>query len=262
MNNFQKGLAILCLAVGACATTPAVSPEVKAQLAPGGKLRVGILHTNALHATQGLPPGELRGIAPDIGREIARRLGAEFQPVTYTTIDTLLDGAPKGEWDIAFAGYAAERRAQMDFTPVMINGGNAYLVRGESPLRSVSEVDRPGARVGVAGRTVQDAYLKANLKSARLTNSATTAELVKALAAGEVDAVAGNHMAMAAAARTLPGSRLLEGSFMQVPYAIAIKKGTPGGAAYTSRVIEDMKSNGMLEDIVRRANVEGVTVAR
>lgn len=262
MNNTNVSAALLCLALAACAATaPSVSPTAKSELAPQGRVRVGILSANPLHVTQGGAPGaEMRGLAPDIGRALARQLGAEFRPVGYPTAAGLLDGAARNEWDVAFIGYSPERASDMDFTPVVVNGENSYLVRGDSPLRSVADVDREGVRVGTSARTVQEVFLKQNLRRATVVSMPNNAALVQALVAGRVDAVAGNRQTMAESNANTPGTRVLAGSFLQVPYAIAIRKGRPAGAAYASGFVQYLKESGALDEAVKRANLTGVTV--
>ena len=63
----------------ACAATPAVSPSVRSDLAPNGKLRAAINYANPVLA-QGTPAaGDLRGITVDLSRELARRIGVPVE---------------------------------------------------------------------------------------------------------------------------------------------------------------------------------------
>jgi polar amino acid transport system substrate-binding protein len=49
--------------------------SLKNDLAPNGTLRVGLNYSNFLIVLGDGPDGEPRGIAPDLGRELARRAG-------------------------------------------------------------------------------------------------------------------------------------------------------------------------------------------
>ena len=53
--------------------THPISPALRAELAPSGTLRVGLNLSNFLLVNALRVDGEPAGIAPDIGREIARR---------------------------------------------------------------------------------------------------------------------------------------------------------------------------------------------
>jgi polar amino acid transport system substrate-binding protein len=255
--------ALLCMALAACAATaPTVSTTAKSELAPQGRVRVAILDTNPLYVTQSTASGDMQGLVPDISRAFAAQLGAELQHVRYPSAAALLGAAKRGEWDVAFIGYAPERSADMDFTPVMVNGENSYVVREASPLKAVADVDRPGVRIAVSERTVQHGFLKGNIRHATLVPMANNDASMQAFAAGSVDAVAGNRMTVLESSAANPGTRVLDGSFMQVPYALAIAKGRPAGTAYATQFVEYLKESGMLDASLKRANVNGVTVAR
>ncbi|MEO5676500.1 MAG: transporter substrate-binding domain-containing protein [Usitatibacter sp.] len=261
ITKLFAALAVLALA-GCAATAPTLSPTAKSELAPQGRVRVAILPTNPLYVTPGTEKGEMQGLAPDIARALAKQLGAEMVPVPYPSAMNLLDAAKRNEWDVAFIGYAAERRADMEFTPVIVNGENSYLVRNDSPLRSVADIDRAGVRIAVSDRTVQHNFLRQNVRSATLVSTAHNAASLQLLVSGSVDAVAGNRMAVTESGHATPGTRVLDGSFMHVPYALATRKGNAAGTAYATEFVQYLKESGMLDDSLKRANLSGVTVAR
>src|ERR671915_515418 len=60
------------------------SPGASAELAPSGKLRVGLNYGNFLLVLKDAPDGTPRGIAPDLGRELGKRLGV---PVEFVRFD-------------------------------------------------------------------------------------------------------------------------------------------------------------------------------
>ena len=70
-----------------------MTPDVKRELAPTGTLRVGINLSNFLLVTGKAANGDPVGVAPDMGAEIARRLGVPVSYVTYKTPGELADMA-------------------------------------------------------------------------------------------------------------------------------------------------------------------------
>src|ERR1043165_1962601 len=73
MKPWNAGVtAMLLMAVSVSAQ---VSPSIRADLAPTGRLRVGINYGNPVLAQGGPAAGDLRGIAVDLGRELGRRIG-------------------------------------------------------------------------------------------------------------------------------------------------------------------------------------------
>jgi polar amino acid transport system substrate-binding protein len=81
---------ILAFLFSGCANIQtAPTAETRQALAPTGKLRFGILLV-PLYATKDPASGELTGIAPDLGRQFAQRLGVPFDPVTYANPPALV----------------------------------------------------------------------------------------------------------------------------------------------------------------------------
>ena len=50
-----------------------IAQTVKDELAPSGKLRIGINYGNAVLASRDAATGELRGVAVDLARDLGRR---------------------------------------------------------------------------------------------------------------------------------------------------------------------------------------------
>src|SRR5258705_5350274 len=71
----------------------------KAELAGTGVLRAGINLSNFLLVSGSSPSGEPVGVAPDMARAIAERLGVPVKYVTYERPGLLADDAEKNAWD-------------------------------------------------------------------------------------------------------------------------------------------------------------------
>jgi len=67
-------------------------------------LRVGINYGNFILATRDAATGESRGVAIDLARELAGRLGVGVQIVAYDSVAVMVEAAPTNTWDIAFLG--------------------------------------------------------------------------------------------------------------------------------------------------------------
>jgi polar amino acid transport system substrate-binding protein len=129
-----------------------VTPAVRADLVPTGKLRAAINYGNFILATKDRTTGESRGVAVDLTQELSRRLGAPVEIVAYDSVAVMGDAAPTGVWDIAFLGSDPKREALMSFTAAYLEIEATYLVRGDSPLRTAAEVDRAGLKVAAPAR--------------------------------------------------------------------------------------------------------------
>lgn len=247
----------------ACASAPpTATPEARSQLAPGGKLRVGLLVTNAAFVSKDGAPNEMLGVGVEIARELAKQLNVAFEPVRYKSIAPLLDGAKRGEWDVAPIGYSPERTADMDFTTLYAVGESRYLVPTASPIRSVGDVDKPGHRVAVQARSAQDSYLTGNLKRAEVTRTKTTSEALELMKSGKAHAYlyAGAIMTDDWLAQR-PGFRLVEGGVKASGTALAVAKGRPAGTAYAKDFVEYAKASGFIQQSIERNGLRTATVA-
>ncbi len=247
--------------LAACATAPTVPPAARSELAPTGKLRVGLLVTNPSYVTKDGSAVEMQGIAVDLGRELARQLGVPFEPVRYEAVSRMVDGAKAGAWDVAFLGFEPARSTHMDFTAAYVEIGNSYLVPAGSPIRGIGDVDKPGHRIGVSQRSAQDVFVTQNIKQAQLIRVSSNAESVKLLASGKIHAMVANRTALLSIAERVPGSRILEGSIFSVKQSLGIAKGRPAGTAYAKDFIEHAKASGQVQQAIDRAQLRGVNVA-
>src|SRR5256885_16871076 len=134
-------------------TSPAARPE----LAPTGKLRVGINYGNFLLVTKD-PSGEYRGIAVDLGRELGRRLDVPVDLVAFETAGKLADAVKSGAWDVAFLGNEPQRAGEIAFSPAYLEIEAGYLVPAGSPLRSIAGVEPQGVRLAPPADRPHDLY--------------------------------------------------------------------------------------------------------
>ena len=80
--------------------TKAVPVSARAELAPSGTLRVGINAANFLLVSRYAAGSEPHGIAPDLGRELGKRLGVPVSFVVYDSPGKLADAGKTDAWDV------------------------------------------------------------------------------------------------------------------------------------------------------------------
>lgn len=253
---------IVGIVIGGCAGMQSgVTPETRAAVAPTGKLRAAFLLA-PLYAVKDPSTGDLRGIAPDLGRQLAQRLGVPFEPVIYPNPPALVDGAKSGQWDVALFGISAERATVMEFSAPFMEVEQGYLVRAGVPITTASEVDRAGVRVVLLEKGGADVILSQTLKNATIIRVRTQPESAALLDAGKADVYAATKTALFGVAATRPGSRMLEGRFLVEPSGMAVPKGrNPAAAAYVGRFVEEAKAGGLVKGAIERAGLRGVVVA-
>src|SRR5690349_24749304 len=97
----------LCAVLAAAVVPPAqAQTDLAKAFAPTGSLRVGVLMVTYF----ALPgqAGELAGVVPDLGRELARRLGVAVQLIRFDNPVAVIEAFRKGELDATFR--SEERR--------------------------------------------------------------------------------------------------------------------------------------------------------
>lgn len=253
--------ALLALLLGGCAGTPAAPPsETRQALAPTGKLRVAFL-VAPLYAAKDPASGEFKGVAIDLGKDLAGRMGVPLEPIGLSNPGAVIRGAGAGEWDVALMGINAERAAVMDFSPPYMEVEQGFLVRAGVPIAAASDVDKAGIRVGVIEKAGADLHLSGTLKNATLVRSSLQ-DILSQLAAGKLDVVAATKAALYAASAKQPGSRVLDGRLLVEPIGMGVPKGRGNGAAaYVSQFVEEAKARGLVREAIERAGLRGVTVA-
>jgi polar amino acid transport system substrate-binding protein len=238
-----------------------VPPAARSDLAPTGTLRAGINYGNAILATRDPATGESRGVAIDLARELARRLGVTVELVAYQSVAAMVDAARTGAWDIAFCGADPARAGEISFTAPYLELDSTYLVPAGSPLRAIDDVDREGVRVAAPARAAYELFLGRSLKRARLVRTPSAEAAVELLASGQVEALAGLRQALVGTAARIPGSRLLDGRFFAVQQAVGTPSGRDAGAQYLRAFVEEAKASGLVARAIEKTGFIGVSVA-
>ena len=237
-----------------------VTSALRTEFAPSGKLRIGLNMSNFL-LTGKDASGAPIGVAPDLGRELAKRLGLPVELVPYPGPGVLADDAGKEKWDVGFLGAEPQRANEIDFTPAYVEIEATYLLPSGSPLKSVAEVDRKGVRIVVPERSAYELWLTRNIRNAELARVKGADVAFKELAEGRADALAGLRPRLITDQANLPGSRVLEGNFTAVQQAAGVPKGRPAAFRYLREYIEDIKASGLVAKTIQKNNVVGLTVA-
>jgi polar amino acid transport system substrate-binding protein len=237
---------ILMLLVLPLTAHAATADEVRKELAPTGTLRAAINYNNPVLARRDPTSGELRGLAVDLSRELARRLGVPLALVPYDAAGKITDSAKDDVWDVGYLAIDPLRANEITFTPPHVELEGTYLVPAGSRLQRIADIDREGVRIAVTANSAYDLFLTRTLKHAQLVRANSTPESFELMRVQRLDGVAAVKTALVAQAKQLPGARVLSGHFMTIPQAAAVPKGRPHAAHYVSNFIEEMKASGFV----------------
>jgi polar amino acid transport system substrate-binding protein len=235
--------------------------EIKQELAPSGTLRVGLNYGNFLLVLADGPDGGPRGIAPDLGRELGRRLGVPVEFVRFKQAGQLADGVRDGKCDVGFLGAEPQRANEIAFTKAYLEIPVTFLVPAGSKIASLADVDREGVRIAVSARSAYDLYLSRTLKHAKLERAEGIDGSHELFLKEKLDVLAGLKPRLVADADKLPGSRVLDGQITGVQQAVGTAKSRAAGAKYLQDFVDDAKRSGLVANFISRHGVRGVTVA-
>jgi polar amino acid transport system substrate-binding protein len=230
-------------------------------LAPTGKLRVGINYGNPVLATRDQTSGQLSGVAVDLACELGRRTNLPVELVGFESAGKMVEGLQAAAWDVAFLAVDPGREQEIDFTAPYIEIEGTYLLPPGSAVVAIADVDREDVRVGVSSKSAYDLFLSRDLKHAQLVRASSPGAAFDLILAGKVDALGGVRQHLVANTAKLPGSRVLDGRFMAIQQALGIPKGREAGISYLREFIEDVKASGLVARALEKAGVQGVSIA-
>jgi polar amino acid transport system substrate-binding protein len=230
--------------------------------APTGKLRAAINFGNGVLAQRG-PNGEPRGISADLSTELGKRLGVPVEFVHREAAGKVFEALASGIVDVGFIAIEPARAAEVEFTAPYVLIEGTYMVRKDSPLKDVDDVDKPGIRIGVGLASVYDLYLTRTLKNATLIRNTVggAAAGIEPFIQQKLDAAAGVREPLDLYAKDHPDMRVMKGAFQQIRQAMGTPKGRVAGLRYLEAFIEEMKANGFVAASLKRSGQATAQVA-
>ncbi|OYX80530.1 MAG: restriction endonuclease [Bradyrhizobium sp. 35-63-5] len=235
---------------------------VLGELAPTGKLRAAINLGNGVLAQKDAATGAPKGVTPDLARELGKWLGVEVELIPHEAAGKVFDGATTNAWDIAFVAIEPVRAAVIEFTAPYVIIEGTYMVRQDSPLRAIADVDRPGVRIAVGLKSAYDLYLSRTIKNATIVHATAGGgrAMIDLFNNDKLEAVAGVRQPLDAYAKDHPDMRVMDGHFMEIQQAMGTPKGRLAGAAFLRGFVEAMKASGFVAEALARSG-QTATVA-
>jgi polar amino acid transport system substrate-binding protein len=232
-------------------------------LAPTGTLRAVYLANNPAQAVKDPASGEARGVAIDLAQEFARRLGTKVTVTGVQSPQNVIDAVLRGEADIGFVAYNPERTGPVEFSQTYMFVQQTFIVRNDSPITSVAQIDRASQKIGATKGDSIALYLTRNLKQAQLVEiaDANLAEARQMLLDRKIDALGANRQRLTDALRGASGLRLLPDDLYGVEQNIVVAKGKPEALKAVNQFLDDVRNSGFLRAAIEKSGVIGISVA-
>jgi polar amino acid transport system substrate-binding protein len=252
MRRLLLSMALLpsLLAGAAFAQTAPVS-----EIAPGGKLRVGMIAIAVLG-----------GVADPVARFIGQKLGASVEPVMYPNPEAYLQSFGKDEWDIAIGPRVLAPADKAESTANLWVISLVYVAAPGKEFSDVASVDKAGVKIGTIRGAPSDRVLTREIKAAEIvriplspTIAADAAELLRS---GQADVFGADSGVGYPAAEALPGATIVSGPFGMVAVAAALPKGRSSAAlAALAGLVDEAKQTGVVQRAIDAKGLKGVNVA-
>ena len=261
--TFARGVCVaaVMLAFGMPASA---KTDVMKELIPTGKLRVAIAVApapSALYAVKDGATGKFRGVTVDLGTALAKKLGVPVEFIPHLASGEIQNSAASGKWEVTFMPVDDELKKFVDFGNAYHLLQSTYLVAPDSKLMSIEDANAAGVRIGGVANT---ATFRAAQRTAPKATFVTVPGVDAAIAgmnANEIDCIALSRESLTGLALKIPGSRILDGGFLNSSTAVAVPKIRPEAIAYVSAFVEEAKASGLVRKSFDAMNLRNSQVA-
>jgi len=241
---------------------PDPDPGAVHALVPDGVLRAGINLSNFLLVSGIGDDGDPVGVSPSLARELADALSVPLDLVAFPGPGELVDALSADELDVGNVGADPTRAEHLAFTSPYCEIEATYLVRGESPITTIDQVDRPGVRIVSRRGAAYTLWLDRNINHAELIQTDTIDESFEVFVAEELEVLAGLRPRLIDDADRISGSRLLEGGFNTVQQAIGTHRDRGVAAlSYLERFVAWAIRSGVVAALIQHHAVKGLSVS-
>jgi polar amino acid transport system substrate-binding protein len=234
-------------------------PAISSEIAPLGKLRVVTSGTNPGLVSL-TPDGKIMGgVALDVIKFIAEKLGVSFELILSAGAQAYTDTLGKGAWDIAIGAPTALAAEKADFGPDLVLVDLVYVARPGREFANAVQVDRPGVKVGVSRDSGPDDVLSRALKFAEIVRLPSGGG-VEELRSGKVDAFFTDAVrAKRIADSLLPGAKVVPGALSVERFTVALPKGRSSAAqGKLAEIVNEAKRTGVVAKAIEQAGLRGV----
>ena len=227
---------LLALALG-------MSGVLRAQTTSGPPLIVGM--------ELNYPPFEMTDTAGNptgVGVDLAHALGAYLHrdiQIENMPFEGLIPALKTSRIDLVISSMTAtdERRKSIDFSDPYLNTGLAILVKKDSPIHSIADVDKPGVNVAVKTGTTTADYARDHFKYATVLPFEQDSTCALEVVQNKADAFLYDQMSIYQFAKKFPDTtRALLNPFQKESWAIGIRKGNVALETQVNAFLHDFKA--------------------
>ena len=240
---------------GAKSTETSAGTNTLEKIKKRGKLIVGVKYDLNLFGLKNPETGKVEGFDIDIAKGLAKKIlgdenKIELKEVTSKTRIPMLNN---GEIDtiIATMTITEERKKEVDFSDVYFMAGQSLLVKKDSKINSVKDLKKGMTVLTAKGSTSAQNIRKA-APQVNVLEFENYAEAFTALKAGQGDALTTDNALLWGMAKQDPNYRVLDETFTEEPYGIAVRKGDKELLQVINEYLKEIKENGEYDKIYEK----------
>jgi polar amino acid transport system substrate-binding protein len=232
-------------------------------LAKDGMIRAAYLAGNPAQAVKDPATGDARGVVPDLARELERTRGVKVTILGLPSPQRVIDAVRNGEAEIGFVAYNPERAGPVEFSKPYLLNNQTFIVKHDSPIKSISDIDREGRKLGATRADSIALYLRRTLKQGTLIELDDSSQdtIQRLLRDGAIDAFGANRQRLTDWTKTGKDIRLLPDDLYGVEQAIIVPGGRRDALEAVNQFIDEVRRSGFLKASIDRSGVVGITVA-
>lgn len=232
-------------------SSPAQDATVKAELAPTGTIRVGLIEapSSGLIFVSCSNDAKPEGVTADLSADLARTAGLPFAITLFPNSGAAAAALQAEAIDVSFMPVDATRQQVLAFGPGYYDLESTYLVGGASGVIDVEQVDRPGLRVVAIDGTTTFRASARTLKQTQPVAVPSVAEAVERMRSGQADAFALSRDTLQPIVAQIPGSRIVSGGFQHTQVAVAVPKGRSDALAVVTAWLDGAKRTGVVRRV-------------
>jgi aspartate/glutamate/glutamine transport system substrate-binding protein len=240
---------------GAKSTETSAGTNTLEKIKKRGKLIVGVKYDLNLFGLKNPETGKVEGFDIDIAKGLAKKIlgdenKIELKEVTSKTRIPMLNN---GEIDaiIATMTITEERKKEVDFSDVYFMAGQSLLVKKDSKINNVKDLKKGMTVLTAKGSTSAQNIRKA-APQVNVLEFENYAEAFTALKAGQGDALTTDNALLWGMAKQDPNYRVLDETFTEEPYGIAVRKGDKELLQVINEYLKEIKENGEYDKIYEK----------
>jgi glutamate/aspartate transport system substrate-binding protein len=263
LSVLLAGVAMTIVATAAMAQDAAALTGTLRTVFERGRITLGyrtsslpFSYLNPLNEPIGYSIDLCQEIVDGVRRELGKAVAIDWRPVTP---DSRIGDVASGRVDIECGSTTsnAERRREVDFSPVFFIAGTRLLVRQDSPIRSFS--DLAGRTVAVTAGTTNGPALQTLGERQGIAFKMVTepdhAQSFARVAASQADAFATDDVLLYGLIATAPNGRdfRVAGDLLSYePYGLMFRREDPAFADLVNRTFARLAAEGRLGELYTR----------